>query len=182
MSAVTHVTQAKAFMHSTPHIRYTDIVAYHFHVYVAPFLYLYKIRDFVDRIARRFIFCRLCVLLACLFFACSHTHHLLVLAKLTILISSINNYHYLSQYLFFAFDRSDSTTRSLSVCRLYSSALLLLLSARLCSSAPLLLLSVVLLAPPRFSRLCLRRRRPVVSDLSCVWPLSGCASATVISG
>ncbi len=81
MSAVTHVTQAKAFMYITPHIRYTNIVAYHFHVYVAPFLYLYKIRDFVDRIARRFIFCRLCVLLACLFFACSHTHHLFSFSK-----------------------------------------------------------------------------------------------------
>ena len=171
MSAVTHVTQAKAFMYITPHIRYTNIVAYHFHVYVAPFLYLYKIRDFVDRIARRFIFCRLCVLLACLFFACSHTHHLFSFSKAHNLISSINNYHYLSQYLFFAFDRSDSITRSLSVCRLCSSALLLLLSARLCSSAPLLLLSAVLFSSATFlsavsstpPSCCVR---PLVSDFS----------------
>ena len=161
MSAVTHVTQAKAFMYSTPHIRYTDIVAYHFHVYVAPFLYLYKIRDFVDRIARRFIFCRLCVLLASFFFACSHTHHLFSFSKahnFNILISSINNYHYLSQYLFFAFDRSDSTTRSLSVCRLCSSAPLLLLSAVLFSSATFL--SAVSSTPPSC---CVR---PLVSDFS----------------
>ncbi len=58
----------------------------------------------------------------------------MVLAKAHILISSINKNNYLSQHLFFAFDRSDFVARAL--CTLAVLLSQLSVCARLCSFAP----------------------------------------------